>query len=146
MSYIRCLSNPEGLYIFVSDYGINISHNLNPPFSSEPSRRDFITDIIVPEKVFFEGCHRWDHGPNVEGTVKVGGLLIQERQIYEKTGKKVQENRSIRSIYKDKAKRRMVIFFKYKAQFIMLWRVTWQYVVGNVLDRRSEDYKCRWCE
>lgn len=148
MSYIRCLSNPEGLYIYSTmENQVCIHHCLRPPLSSTDTKGNLERTIVVPEKVFMEACHRWDHGPNQwQGPIKVGDLLVEERYVYEKTGKAVPERHTIKDYLKDRKPKRYVILFQYKAQYIMLWRVTWQYVIANVVNRKFEKFRCRWCK
>ena len=147
MSYIRCLSNPEGLYIYLSTEGhIDIAHCLKPPFRSKEKNPTFPGMMVIPPKIFFEACHRWDHGPDQwVGPVKVGDLLVEERHIYEDDGTKVPSDwRPFRKGRKERPTSYRILF-KYKSQYIMLWRVTWHYVVANVVDREMEEYRCRWC-
>jgi hypothetical protein len=48
MSFIRCLSNPEGLYVFGSSRGIEFWTSLNP-----------ITDIVCDTQDFYEFVRQW---------------------------------------------------------------------------------------
>jgi hypothetical protein len=85
MSYIRSLSNPEGLYIWHDvDGTVHILHSVPPPLSSKwprvhgvravgkklvQTRRmvDFPPEIIVPYRAFRDTCSRWASGFDAEG-------------------------------------------------------------------------------
>ena len=146
MSYIRCLSNPEGLYVYASDNGVNIHHCLRPPFSSKDTKGKLERTIVVPEKLFFDACHRWDHGPTQwTGPVSLKDLIIKEEHVFEDDGTVVPSEWNPFSKSQKHRKTCYRIIFKYKSQYIMLWRVTWDYVVKNAVDPEMEGYRCRWC-
>lgn len=144
MSYIRCLSNPEGLYIYSSSEGVQIHHCLRYPMATEGTGHLDNTITIKEEKDFFRACHLWDHGPHAwHGPVKVGKLSLQEVHIFERTAKKVPKDWDHVDRKNWKAKTRFSVCLQYGKHYIMLWRVTWQYVVANVVKRSSP--RCRYC-
>lgn len=147
MSYIRSLSNPEGLYIFGSN-GIHIYHGLKPPLCSEKS-----WPIVIPESDFYRVCHAWDHGPDQwKGPAYSRDFSAREELIFVNTGKRVPDDvasmrRSMKDLFKGKKRplERFVIRLQYKKKYIMIWRVTWHYVVENVVKRSHENFRCKWC-
>jgi len=153
MSYIRCLSNPEGLYMFGTsdDKGkswIEVWHGLRKPLSSADGASLEHRHFTIPEKEFLEVCHLWDHGPQAwRGPAVSGKLEVKEMDIFVKTGKRVSKDWDPISNLKDrKRETRYVIRLQYGKHYIMLWRVTWQYVVANVTGRGYPYYKCRYCK
>lgn len=147
MSYIRCLSNPEGLYIWGGSDGINIDHCLKKPFASGRS-------ILIPEKHFHQVCHEWDHGEHQwHGPCRSGQLTVAEQNVFMDTGDLVPASKAwLRQEMhrlthgKKTRKTRYVIRLQYGKRYIMMWRVTWQYIVANVVNRNYEKFHCCWCK
>lgn len=157
MSYIRCLSNPEGLYIWgQSDGAVVITHSVQPPLSSKwPRRRiyravgkgpknrmvptrkfyDATPAIKVPIRVFHHVCRKWT--ASFEDRVSYRGLTVEEVHVYLDTGKPVPNQTLLQSVWDMDRGRRdaFLIRLSYKGQFFHMWRVTWEYVTGQNADR-----------
>jgi hypothetical protein len=157
MSYIRCLSNPEGLYIWAQSNGeVHISHNVRPPLASAWERLplprftrgkivatkrmyDAPPTIVVPWRHFKATCLQWDRheGYPRHNHTNRGGLVVEEQHIYTSTGKLVPKNSSLAKTFKkvsDKTRTEILIRLGYRNQFLFMWRVTWMYVVRNVAE------------
>lgn len=145
MSYIRCLSNPEGLYIYSSSEGVMVHHCLKKPWASSGTGQLDQT-MVINEKDFFRVCHLWDHGPKAYfGPVASGKLKVFEQDVFEKDGSPVPKDFDFLDKFNRNKRSHYVIRLQYGKHYIMLWRVTWQYVVANVVGRRAEHFKCRYC-
>src|SRR3990167_7680817 len=89
MSHIRCLTNPEALYIFdsASLAGMTeITHRIDPQFASPWRKQD--RWLRVPTRDFHEVCKRWLSAVEDE-VVEVGQIKVEEVHVYECTGKRV---------------------------------------------------------
>lgn len=148
MSYIRCLSNPEGLYIWSgTDNLVHIIHNVPKPHSSG------LDGFTVPWRVFENGTKNWKKAYEPD-QFQYRGMRIDELHVFEKTGKIVpdlspcnrgcvkEDKNSFRpcvrcfnKYYVNALKSRYIIRLSYKNHFVHLWRVTWAYVVENVIRR-----------
>lgn len=130
MSYIRCWSNPDGLYIYESSNGIEVHHTVKPPLASkyDPNYRSVMT---IPTKAFKKACYMWT---DWHTKVKIGDLTIEETHIYTKTGKLVHpDGKSIN----DSRPTDFKIKLQYKNRFVYLWIVTWEYVVKHVVAQEA---------
>lgn len=129
MSYIRSGSNPEGLYIFGSDEDtICISHNIKSPLASylDPS-----CSIVVPGTDFYKVCELYDsYNFDEDYAVRSGDIVVQERHIYFDTGELTSEEVDW------ERPGGFLIYFNFKDQFFYCWKVTWDYVVRNVVGRK----------
>jgi len=76
MSYIRCLSNPEGLYVWSDGKFANITHHVKPPHSSGK-------DFTIPQKVFERVLKRW---VDYYEPAKCAGAIAEELSVDRKTG------------------------------------------------------------
>lgn len=137
MSYIRCLSNPEGMYVFGTTCGsgssveIYAGHHLKPPFVSH---EDVATlGIIVPGWMFYRACQRWHDGyDDVRITHKAKVLRVYEEFIFVANGVLVPDD--YRGFRQDSRESRFVIRVEYDSRWVRLWDVTWEYIVRNVID------------
>jgi len=137
MSYIRCLSNPEGLYIWAqSDGRTCITHNVRAPLSSVEKPKGLV-NIIVPTTAFDRACILWDEG-NEPASCR--GVRVEEVHVLTKTGKPVPENFFDFGIGSGKLAARMkknpvelLIKLSYKKEFVFMWRVTWEYIVRHAV-------------
>lgn len=142
MSYIRCLSNPEGLYAWSDGRTVNISHGVKKPHSSGRS-------FTIPQGVFDGLLKKW---ANWTEPAMVRGAVAEELHVDEKTGRVIPEwkpcgrgckpvgkngfipcRRCARKQHKDVRRGRFVVRLSYRSDFVDLWRVTWDYMT-----RRSE--------
>jgi hypothetical protein len=144
VSYIRCTSNPEGLYAWSDGHTTHLWHNVKKPLSSgkKPNEKFPSHEILVPTKIFDKVCALWDE---CEQPASYRGARVEEVYVYTKTGKKVPEQ-PLKKFFKDKRAREMLIKFSYKGQFFMMWNVTWEYVVRSAvrqLDWQRKDKKKR---
>lgn len=127
MSYIRCLSNPEGLYVHEDmDSYIHISWIVKPPLSS--GKEDV---MLIPYKAFYGGIRKWDRTGRCKN---FKGFSIKERYIYLKTGKPVSKQDFIKS-FEDKKHKGYRVRLSYQNKFVYLWSVTWEYIVQNSVNR-----------
>lgn len=148
MSYIRCLSNPEGLYIVCTGKTVTIMHSVLPPHSSGK-------DFYIPVKTF-EHCALKDDGWAEK--VEYRGMKIEEIHVGKKSGKiipdmspcnhgcKKEKNgafvpckKCVRKIWDNAEDGEFLVRISYKRDFVNLWRVTWQYVVENIRVRYEND-------
>lgn len=135
MSYIRCLSNPEGLYAWSDGKTTHLWHKVKPPLSSgeKPGKKFPSYEILVPTKIFDKVCCLWD---DCEQPASHRGARAEEVYVYTKTGKKVP-NLSLKKMIQDKRAREMLVKFSYKGRFFMMWTVTWEYVVRSAMRQRD---------
>jgi hypothetical protein len=151
MSYIRCLSNPERLYIFGDQWDrITIIHSVKPPMATAYPDKANSAMFHVPWKAFHAVCRRWPESG--DGGVRSDGIRVREALVYLDTGKKVvrrvppvrwvrllpRQDRLLRVGLDADCRGRPVeylIRFEYKKHFFHMWRVTWEYVVHGVVDR-----------
>lgn len=138
MSYIRCLSNPEGLYAWSNGQTVHLWHNVKKPLSSgsRPNEKFPSYEILVPEKIFHKVCFLW--GEDFERPVSFRGARVEEVHVYTKTGKKVPDLPLVKFL-KDRRAKAFLIRFSYKGEFFMMWDVTWEYVVRNAIRQRDWD-------
>lgn len=122
MSYIRGLSNPEGLYIWGEGDGtVYICHNLISPFSS--SRHEHGEQLQVPRALFEEVCCRWaerrfTNRGSAEDGIRRSGLSVREESTKRDLNWKIR--------------------FEYEGRFFYMWQVTWDYIVRGVLERHPK--------
>src|SRR3990167_4820317 len=92
MSYIRCLSNPELLYIWQgSDRKVYITHGVKYPLArlGVKNYRDNPAQFTVPFHIFRDAIKKWDkYG---FGKVTYRGFTIEEIEIYSDTLKEVKK-------------------------------------------------------
>ena len=164
MSYIRCLSNPEGLYIWSDvDGTVKIAHTVKAPLSSSwpvdmlsetmsfRSRGTQIQKVIrrhnppkpvgrpplisVPRKSFERVCRQWIKD---EDDISFRGISVRELMVDIKTGQPIEHipmaNRAAH-----------LIRFQYKDQWFYMWRVTWAYVCHDIerRDRWEQEHSRR---
>ena len=142
MSYIRCLSNPEGLYIYGGADGVWINHNVRPPLASKKADDGCSPHFIVPQRDFDQVGLKWDKGWAHDERVRSGKLVAQEVHVYLDTGRPVERDwhkRIFRETNKVTERRPSAFFIKlsYGRRFVMLWRVTWQYVVRSIVEHNK---------
>lgn len=127
MSYIRSLSNPEGLYIIGSSKGIDIWHTVKPPLSSKWPKSGETPWINVPTYVFHHVLNRWAEG--FRDKVSYRGLVVEEVQVCPTTGKPPKPQSLTKMLDPRTPRSEFLIRLQYKEQFFHMWRVTWEYIV-----------------
>lgn len=137
MSYIRCLSNPEGLYVWSDGKNATISHEVRKPHSSG---RNF----TIPHGIFEGLLRRW---VDFRKPARVRGAVAEELTVNSKTGRVIPPwkpcKRGCKSAGKsgfipcrrclEKQRReagctRYVVRLSYRGDFVDLWCVTWDYM------------------
>lgn len=133
MSFIRSLSNPEGLYIFGGMDGIEIAtgngwklSNIGP---DNPS-------MVVPYDAFIKVCEDWDQNAD---SAEADGFFAGEQHIWADTGELVDpETDPIQQWFTgNRRESRYAIKLSYGDKFCFLWSVTWQYVVAKALHDKT---------
>ena len=147
VSYIRYLSNPEDLYVWNTVTNtVEFTWSVGKPLSS--GRKG---SMSVPRRVFERACSAWSRG---DEDVSIDGFNVKEEHVFVKTGKKVPEGFTQRifdkAFVKKKRSRRalhaairrmsddtaFLVRVGYKKDFVYLWRVTWEHVVSNAIERQ----------
>lgn len=127
MSYIRSLSNPEGLYItgtFIRGHA----------YVDVMGR----AQVCIPLRVFHEACTRWNRCSCEENGVAVRGLTIRERYLNPKTGKPCR-HLSLKELASGKKHQgEYQIEINYKGTRFWCWRVTWDCILRGVLSEISD--------
>jgi hypothetical protein len=138
MSYIRCTSNPEGLYIYEGhayprDRKLYVTIYWTQPKPLSSGKRH---QIVVPARLFHEAARRWYPGhKSYKGYYSKDGFSVKEELIYMKTGKKVPAKitKSMSKWMADKKRAEFQIKISHKKEFVFIYNVTWAYVVENVM-------------
>jgi hypothetical protein len=134
MSYIRCLSNPEGMYIYGGADGVWISHNVKPPLASKEADDGCSPHFVVPSRDFDRLGLKWAKDWAYDEHVRSGKLAAQQVHVYLDTGKPVEKNWANRFFRKGpKRPSAFLIKLSYGRHFVMMWRVTWHYIVQNIV-------------
>ncbi len=129
MSYIRCLSNPEGLYIWDDGDVVTFSHGVKPPLSSGIKEVGDVARFTIPSEIFIKVHARCKQGFWDE-PVEVDGMSVRQEYIYLDTASKIP-SQTITEMCEDKKARGYRIRVQYKEHFVYLWPVTWAYVVKS---------------
>ncbi len=141
MSYIRSGSNPEGLYIFSTqgpkgrlhvEVLVGWFHKLTNITNDSP--------MLVPQGVFDRAAVMWDDDGE---KASYKGFKVEEVHVYEDDGSPVPKKRSIKASLEDKRRSFFGVKVSYKGKWVIVWRVTWAYVVRNVLGRFAPVKKSR---
>lgn len=137
MSYIRCLSNPEGLYVWADTRGtVTLNYNVGKGLASPAAKPRDPAQFSLPRHVFEHVARRWEANGR-EGPVEFRGCRVEEVYVFRKTGKVVpDEERTIERTIMDSRRRETLVRFSYGESFVHMWRVTWAYIVANVVERR----------
>lgn len=121
MSYIRPLSNPESLYVWVEKDGVHIIHRVMPPLASKWPKSKTPPEIRVPQHIFHRVCRQWEDDSDEHASYR--GLVVKEVRVDAETGEPLSEH--------EDADGSWLIRLSYKRQFFFMWRVTWEHVVRN---------------
>lgn len=139
MSYIRCLSNPEGLYIYSDGGGICIHGNFGDD-------EDFMR---VPEKDFHGIGMKYGREYLMgDRPLKFGGITLREVKVVKGTDriytpihhKKMGIHDDTRRWF-DKPQTEHKILFSYGGKSFLMWRVTWDYIVRSIQNHVDWDRK-----
>ncbi len=149
MSYIRATSNPEGLYVI----SVNSDKTGRPVVELIPGWEYKLTNanndhpMTVPQGVFDKVMKAWEDGDHEAG-VKHKGFVAREVVVYLDDGspvsKKQRPAHELRDRFHGKPMRRSerMIRVSYRGRWMLLWGVTWAFVVHNAtseLRRDAED-------
>lgn len=138
MSLIRSTSNREGLYVtggwgqpieIMSGRGWELS-NIGP---NNPA-------LVVPSRAFLRVCRL--AGPHITDAVEADGFRAEEVYVYTRTGRPVPELRHgvTRSTFRgDAAPRDFMIRLSYRDRFVLVYRVTWEYLRREALAQDKEE-------
>ena len=126
MSYIRALSNPEGLYIWGEEDPKNPKRArvviAGPTVGGKPLP-------TIPSGTFKMLCRKW----NTDGEATYKGFVVDEVVV---CGKKVkrpgQDDWHCKKEHEYKIRLRKL---GKGGWYMLMWRVTWEYVVENVSRR-----------
>lgn len=140
MSYIRCLSNPEALYIWSDGKTVSIWHAVKKPHSSG-------ANFGVPDPIFTRCLKLWRefHEPATYKGMKVEELsvdvrnaeIIPNQKPCRRGCKRVGRNgyipckRCHARMFRNVRKSRYVIRLSYGKHFVDMWRVTWDYIAKH---------------
>ncbi len=135
MSYIRCLSNPEALYVHSDGRRVTIDHNVKPPHSSGKN-------FTIPSAVFRAGIKKY---MKFEDGFSHRGMKVEEVHVDKRTGMLIPDLKPcpkctdvtkngfapcrpcLRSHWRDAKHGWFAIRLSYGKHFVNLWRVTWAY-------------------
>ena len=127
MSYIRCLSNPEGLYIYGDGSGILIHYDGG--------------SMYVPEKDFHKVGLEYVRYHWAEHGMRSGDLVVREVEVIRGTDMVYFEPRhkklGIAEVwghrkYLDGPRTDHKVLFSYKGKSFIMWRVTWDYIAQSI--------------
>lgn len=121
MSYIRCLSNPEGLYIWNDGKNVSITHSVKYPQSSR------VSFPPVPQKYFDAALAKWHKNPF--GPINYRGIEIKEEHVYSKSFRPVRGEP--KWWLRKTAPTQFMIRLSYKNAYIYMWRVTMEYIANR---------------
>lgn len=141
MSYIRCLSNPESLYVYSDGKDVHIIHHVRPPHSSG-------WNFVIPHKAFETALNKFMKS---SGPVKYAGVSVQELHINKKTGAVIEAEKPCKRGCKrimngwvpcrpcsrkrleqlDREPGWFCIRLSYKKHFVNLWQVTFDYMTSR---------------
>lgn len=137
MSYIRATSGPEGLYAFqAADDRGRMKVHMIPGHAWPLTNASNDHPILVPPATFEKAVGRWEECSDGEDGVREQGLEIREVHVFADDGKPVPKN--FNALAKDARKAEFMIRVSFRGRWVLLWRVTWAYVVHNVLGDRCE--------
>lgn len=137
MSFIRCTSNPDRLYVW-GGYGqpATINWASRGPHSEPPLCRG--EEIVVPWKTFYKAALQWDR--HQEASFR--GFRVEERYIFWDTAKRVPNSYDVLTA-KPRRETDFLYRVSYKDRFVFVWKVTWAYVVHQVIEQTAFDKKRR---
>jgi hypothetical protein len=144
MSFIRSLSNPEGLYIYnTMEDLVWIHHSVKPPLASKSSEDHIPHTFSVPERDFLAIGRKWARNfwnYDTDEICRSGKLTVGEVHVFMDTGKKVHKGWVHRHFFERRSRRtEFLIKLAYGKHYVMMWRTTWHYIVHSILDHLKLD-------
>ncbi len=130
MSYIRALSNPEGLYAYTDAETKDMVRIHYGGFDGGDRFCNFPAwpGMLVPRRTFEAACARWvERRPE---RLSLRGLSIREVRVFE-------DGRRVPKGHKGLGKKRVLhlVEVRYRRKWMLLWTVTWHYVATNAAKR-----------
>ena len=135
MSYIRCLSNPEGFYIWSDGHMVHWWGN-KMGWGNLGDKKEF----LVPEKIFEGVLRRWAKAFGC-GNVRYRGAVLEEihnskkHQKWWMGGEKGKEPKANPDAYRWR--------FSYKGRRAIMWRVTLEHMAGRFWCEECEKRKAK---
>jgi hypothetical protein len=137
VSYIRATSSPEGLYAFSTRHektGRAIVE-LIPAWEYKLTNANNDHPLVVPQAVFDTAVKLWDDEDYEDDVgVKHKGFSIREVHVYS-DGSPVPTSVALST----KRKTEFLVRVAYRDKWMLLWRVTWAYVVHNAMSEFRRD-------
>jgi hypothetical protein len=130
MSYIRCTSNPEGLYVWPDKTHVNIWASTKRPLASHAPHSDASYKFRVPTKVFVGAMKKWlkDGWPEKMTYKK---LTIRHDHIFTATGEIVGKGWFAANWLEDKRRREFLWRIQYGRHWVYLWQTTLYYLAKS---------------
>lgn len=139
MSLIRPNSSPENMMVWLDDEDgkIWMVGGLPAPLSSKVVATSSIA-MKIPPRDFYRAVKKWHKGDlDEEVGCKYGDFSVKEVHVMWDTGKKVSSNWDP---YRGtgKARSEFLISLTFRKKRIMLWKVTWMYIVHNAIEQQEK--------
>ena len=126
MSYIRCLSNPEGAYVY-RDCSGHVMFSTSRPNN---------VHWRIPVRHFNEICRKWD---NYDRPAKYGEFSVSEAIVWQETQQELTEAQleSLKDVHYmfDSPPREYKVKVTWKGESEFFWPTTWEIIVGRVVRR-----------
>ena len=134
MSYIRGITNPEALYIWhdTEDGLVHWTWNVPRPLSNGQG-------FEAPLKDFYLVALRY--AASFDMHAAAGDFSAREQHVYLATGRRVGASKRsawFRSLHNSETcETAYLVRVQFKAIYVNLWPVTWEYVVRSVADHEA---------
>jgi hypothetical protein len=142
VSYIRCTSNPEGLYVYEQvQGGVVLWGGLPEPLSRfvmAPRGKEPAV-LVMPVRDFRKLALRWLKD---FVDVRVGRLRVREVWIHGPTGRIVSEDR-LPANFRKMREHNLHVVLTYGRWRIAMWKVTWDYVCWSVERQLAWDRRAK---
>lgn len=137
MSLIRSTSNREGLYV-TGGWGQPIEIRSGRDWELSNTGPDNPA-LVVPSRAFLRVCRL--AGPHITDAVEVDGFRAEEVYVYTRTGRPVPDRHGFaRSMLRGgAAPRDFMIRLSYKDRFVLVYRVTWEYLRREALAQERHE-------
>jgi hypothetical protein len=136
MSFIRSTSNPERLYVW-GDAAERVTVNWAGPQAPKPPLAKG-EQMVVPWKTFYRAAWQWDRYQEAN----YRGFRVMEMHIFMDTGKRVPDSYDVLTA-RPRRETGFLYRISYKDKFVFVWKVTWAYVVHQVIEQVEADKKRR---
>ena len=125
MSFIRCLSNPEAMYIWHDvDETVHITHSVKPPLASKGD------EFCVPTRLWY-GLWRV-----VE---RNHGLYLNEGDVLKFGDLKLVKSYKMKDLFAERKPTSFRWKFSYGKHFVYMWQVTLEHIYLNVLEQLERE-------